>query len=162
MFNFAWICEPEYPGHLQPWLICLLTGKQVNELSRLSCPTLCNPMDSNLPGSSIHGDSPGKITGLGCHAFLQGIFLTQGLNSHLLCLLLWQEGSSPLAPPGKPFAQLSVSFSFSISPSNEYSELISFRMDWFDLLAVQGTLKSLLQHHSSKASRAFFSAQLSL
>ena len=42
-------------------------------------------------------------------------------------------------------------FSFSISPSNEYSGLISFRMDWFDLLAVQGTLKSLLQHHSSKA-----------
>ena len=51
------------------------------------------------------------------------------------------------------------SFSFSISPSNEYSGLISFRMDWFDLFAVQGTLKSLLQHHSSKAS--FFSAQLS-
>ena len=44
------------------------------------------------------------------------------------------------------------SFSFSISPSNEYSELISFRMDWLDLLAVQGTLKSILQHHSSKAS----------
>ena len=44
------------------------------------------------------------------------------------------------------------SFSFSISPSNEYSELISFRMDWLDLLAAQGTLKSLLQHHSSKAS----------
>ena len=44
------------------------------------------------------------------------------------------------------------SFSFSISPSNEYSGLISFRMDWLDLLAVQGTLKSLLQHHSSKAS----------
>ena len=44
------------------------------------------------------------------------------------------------------------SFSFSISPSNEYSGLISFRMDWFDLLAVQGTLKSLLHHHSSKAS----------
>ena len=44
------------------------------------------------------------------------------------------------------------SFSFSISPSNEYSRIISFRMDWFDLLAVQGTLKSLLQHHSSKAS----------
>ena len=46
----------------------------------------------------------------------------------------------------------SFSFSFSISPSNEYSGLISFRIDWFDLLAVQGTLKSLLQHHSSKAS----------
>ena len=56
------------------------------------------------------------------------------------------------------------SFSFSISPSNEYSGLISFRIDWFDLLAVQGTLKSLLQHHSSKASilwcSAFFIVQL--
>ena len=56
-------------------------------------------------------------------------------------------------------------FSFSISPSNEYSGLISFRMDWLDLLAVQGTLKSLLQHHSSKASilwcSAFFTVQLS-
>ena len=52
------------------------------------------------------------------------------------------------------------SFSFSISPSNEYSGLISVRIDWFDLLAVQGTLKSLLQHHSSKPS--FFGAQLSL
>ena len=57
------------------------------------------------------------------------------------------------------------SFSFSISPSNEYSGLISFRIDWFDVLAVQGTLESLLQHHSSKASilwhSAFFIAQLS-
>ena len=57
------------------------------------------------------------------------------------------------------------SFSFSISPSNEYSGLISYRIDWFDLLAVQGTLKSLLQHHSSKASvlqcSAFFIFQLS-
>ena len=57
------------------------------------------------------------------------------------------------------------SFSFSISPSNEYPGLISFRMDWLDLLAVQGTLKSLLQHHSSKASiflhSAFFTVQLS-
>ena len=56
------------------------------------------------------------------------------------------------------------SFSFSISPSNEYSGLISFRMDWLDLLAVQGTRKSLLQHHSSKASvlqcSAFFIVQL--
>ena len=57
------------------------------------------------------------------------------------------------------------SFSFSISISNEYSGLISFRMDWFDLFAVQGTLKSLLQHHSSKVSvlrhSAFFMVQLS-
>ena len=59
----------------------------------------------------------------------------------------------------------SIGFSFSISPSNEYSWMISFRMDWLDLLAVQGTLKSLLQHHSSKASilwcLAFFIVQLS-
>ena len=54
------------------------------------------------------------------------------------------------------------SFSFSISPSNEYSGLISFRIDWFDLLAVQGNLKSLLQHHSPKESNSFFGAQLSL
>ena len=58
-----------------------------------------------------------------------------------------------------------LSFSFSISPSNEYLGLISIRMDWLDLLAIQGTLKSLLQHHSSKASilrhSAFFIAQLS-
>ena len=57
------------------------------------------------------------------------------------------------------------SFSFSISPSNEHPRLISFRMDWLDLLAVQGTLKSILQHHSSKASifrhSAFFTVQLS-
>ena len=57
------------------------------------------------------------------------------------------------------------SFSFSISPSNEYSGLISFRLDWLDLLAVQGTLKSLLQHHNSKASvlqcSSFFIVQLS-
>ena len=57
------------------------------------------------------------------------------------------------------------SFSFSISPSNEYSGLVSFRMDWLDLLAVQGTLKSFLQHHSSKASNlwrsTFFTVQLS-
>ena len=59
----------------------------------------------------------------------------------------------------------SLSFSFSISPSNEYSRLISFRIDWFDLFSAQGTLKSLLQHHSSKASilqhSAFFTVQLS-
>ena len=58
------------------------------------------------------------------------------------------------------------SFSFSISPSNEYSRFVYFRIDWFDLLVVQGTLKSLLQHHSSKASilwcSAFFIVQLSL
>ena len=87
--------------------------------------------------------------------------------------------SSPSPPPSifpsiRVFSNESVllirwpkywSFSYSISPSNEYSGLISFRMDWLDLLAVQGTLKSLLQHHISKASvlwcSAFFIVQLS-
>ena len=80
----------------------------------------------------------------------------------------------PIPPSIKVFSNESAlrirwpkycSFSFSISPSNEYSGLISFRMDWLDLLAVQGTLKSLLQHHSSKPSifwcSAFFTVQLS-
>ena len=93
------------------------------------------------------------------------------------------QQSHPLLPPYLPAFNLSQnqslfqwvnfhmrwpkywSFSFSISPSSEYSGMISFRMDWLDLLAVQGTLKSLLQHHSSKASilqcSAFFVVQLS-
>ena len=94
------------------------------------------------------------------------------------------QPSHPLSSPSPPTLNLSQhqglyskesalrirwpkywSFSFSISPSNEYSGMISFRIDWLDLLAVQGTLKNLLQHHSSKASiflhSAFFKVQLS-
>ena len=56
-----------------------------------SCLTLCDPMVSGSPGFSVHGDSLGKNTRVGCHALLQGIFLTQGLNPHLLCHLHWQE-----------------------------------------------------------------------
>ena len=66
-----------------------------------SCLTLCDAMDCSLPGPSVHGDSPGKNTGVGCQALLQGIFPTQGMNPHLLCLLHWQVGSLPLALPGK-------------------------------------------------------------
>ena len=90
-------------------------------------------------------------------------------SSHLILLLL-----PPIPPSIRVFSKESAlcirwpkywSFNFSISPSNEYSRLISFRMDWLDLLAVQGTLKSLLQHHNSKASilchSAFFIVQLS-
>ena len=94
-------------------------------------------------------------------------------SSHLiLCLHLLLPPS--IFPSIRVFSNESVlhirwskywRFSFSISPSNEYSGLISFSIDWFDLLAVQGTLKSLLQHHSSKASifqhSAFFMVQLS-
>ena len=67
---------------------------------RLSA-TLCNSMDCTLPGSSVHGDSPGQNTGVGCHALLQGIFPTQGSNLPFLCLLYWQVSSLPLEPPGK-------------------------------------------------------------
>ena len=94
-------------------------------------------------------------------------------SSHLIlcCPLLLQP---PIPPSSRVFSNESAlrmrwpnywSFSFSISPSNEYAGLISFRMDWLDLLANQGTLKSLFQHHSSKASifqcSAFFTVQLS-
>ena len=68
-----------------------------------SCLTICDCMDCSLPGSSVHGDFPGKNTGVGCHALLQQIFLTQELNPHVLHLLHWQVGSLPRASPGKPF-----------------------------------------------------------
>ena len=62
------------------------------------CLTLCSPMDCSPPGSSVHGDSPGKNTGVGCHALLQGIFLTQGSNPSPLRLLYWWAGSLPPVP----------------------------------------------------------------
>jgi len=74
----------------------------VHDKSLRSCPTLCNPMNYRPPDSSIHGDSPGKNTGVGCRALLQEIFPTQGSNPDLLYLLHWQAGSLPLALPGKP------------------------------------------------------------
>ena len=69
-----------------------------------SCPTLCNPMDYSLPGSFVHGDSPVKNTGVGCQALLQGIFLTQGSNPHLLhcrqiLYHLSHQGSSKWSKP---------------------------------------------------------------
>ena len=224
-------------------------------LVALLCPTLCDPMDCRLPGSSVHGSSPDNNTGIGCCALLKGIFPTHGLNPglphcrwilyclshqgspiiqhtfnnrssrcfqgmHLLLVskivavallsirsdqslsrvrlfatpwiaahqaslsitnsrnslrLTSIESVMPsshlilcrpfLLPPStfsiQPWPEY-WSLSFSIRPSNEYSGPI--RMDWLDLLEVQGTLKSLLQHHSSKASilwcSAFFIVQL--
>ena len=96
---------------------------------------------------------------------LMSITLVMSSNHVILCHSLLLPLS--IFPSIRVFSNESVlpirwpkywSFSFSISPSNEYSELISFRMDWLDLLAVQGTLKSLLQHHSSKASILWCSA----
>ena len=86
--------------------VCVCWGWGVVK-SLQSCPTLCDPMDCSPPGSSVHGDSPGKSTGVECHALLQGIFPTRGLNPHLLCLPHWQVGSLPLMPPGKPPRNLS-------------------------------------------------------
>ena len=116
-----------------------------------SCPTLCDPMDCSTPGLPVHHQLPEPTQ---THVHLLGDAI---------------QPSHPLFSPSPPpsiFPSIRIfsnesdlcirwpkywRFSFSISPSNEYSGLISFRMDWFDLLAVQGTLKSLLQH-SSKAS----------
>ena len=66
------------------------------------CLTLWDPVDCSPPGSSVHWGSPGKNIGVSCHALLQGIFLIQGLNPHLLSLLHCQACSLTLAPPGKP------------------------------------------------------------
>ena len=129
-----------------------------------SCLTLCDPMDSSMPGLPVHHQLLGFTQ-------LISIELMMPSNHIILCPL-------PLPPSILPsirvFSSESVlcikwpkywSFSFNISPSKEHSGLISFQMDWLDLLAVQGTLKSLLQHHSSKASilqrSAFFIVQLS-
>ena len=65
-----------------------------------SCPTLCDPMNYGPPGFSLQGDSAGKNPGVGYHGLPQGVFPTQGSNPCLSCLLHWQVGSLPLAPPG--------------------------------------------------------------
>ena len=130
-----------------------------------SCPTLCDSMDCSMPGLPVHHQLL-RFTQTHVH------WVEIPSNYLILChpLLLLPS----IFPTIRTFSNESVlhirwpkdwSFSFSISPSNEYSGFISFRMDWLDLLAVQGTLKSLLQYHSSKASilwhSAFFIVQLS-
>ena len=92
------VLENECVWKLKACLRCLHVLSLVAQLS----PALFDPMDCSPPGSSVHGDSPGKNTGVGCHALLQGIFPTQRLSSCLLCLLHWQVDSLPLEPPGKP------------------------------------------------------------
>ena len=88
-----WVClnsEEELPGtstNAPPLLFTsyeFATVPVIMCLVAQSCPTLCDPMACSPPGSSVHGDSPGKNTGVGCHALLQGIFLTQGSNPGLL------------------------------------------------------------------------------
>ena len=129
-----------------------------------SCPTLCDPMNRSTPGLPVHHQLL-EFTQTHVHRVSDAIQPSHPLSS-----------PSPPAPKSLPASEsfpLSTlrmrwpkywSFSFSIIPSKEIPGLISFRMDWLDLLAVQGTLKSL-QHHSSKASilrrSAFFTVQLS-
>ena len=125
------------------------------------CSTLCDPMNCRMPGLPVHHQLP-EFTQTHVHRVDDAI-----------------QPSHPLSSPSPPAFNLSKhqglskrsvlrsrwtkywSFSFCISPSNKYSGMISFRIDWFDLLAVQETLKSLLQHHGLKASvlqhSAFFS-----
>ena len=129
------------------------------------CLTLCDPMDCSLPGFPVYHQLPELV------------------QTHIHRVGDTIQPSHPLSSPSPPAFNLSqhqglfqwvrslhqmakvLELQLSISPSNEYSGLISFRTDWFDLLAVQGSLKSLLQHHSSKASilqcSAFFMVQLS-
>ena len=130
-----------------------------------SCATLCDPMNPSTPGLPVHHQLPESLRLTSIESVMP--------SSHLiLCHPLLHL--PPIPPSIRVFSNESTlhmrwpkywSFSFSISPSKEHLGLISFRMDWLDLFAFQGTLKSLLQHHSSKASilwhSAFFTVQLS-
>ena len=148
--------SPPYPHVLYPTV-------QFSSVTQ-SFLTLCDPMDCSTQGFPVHHQ-------LTLRAYLMSIELVMPSNRLILCRPLL-----PLSifPSNRVLSNESVlcirwtkywSFSFSMSPSNEYSGLISFRMDCLDLLAVQGTLKTLLQHHNSKASilpcSAFFTVQLS-
>ena len=128
-----------------------------------SCPTLWDPMDCRMPGLPVH------------HQLLEFIqthvhWVSDAIQPSILCRPLLLPPS--IFPSIRVFSNDSILhirwpkyWSFSISPSSEYSGLIFFTRDWLDLLAVQGTFKRLLQHHSSKASivwcSAFFIVQLS-
>ena len=133
-----------------------------------SCPTLCDPMDCSKPGFPFlqyHQQLP-SISQTHVHWVNDAIQPSHSLSppSPLALHLSQHQGCFQWFSSSHQVAKY-WSFSFSISPSSEYSGLISFRMDWLDLLEVQGTLKSLLQHHSSKASilqhPAFFIVQIS-
>ena len=131
-----------------------------------SCPTLCDPMNLSTPGLTVHHHLP-EFTQTNVHQVSDTI-----QPSHPVVLFSSCPQSLP-ASESFPMSQLFASggqrkywsFSFSIIPSKEIPGLISFRMDWLDLLAVQRTLQSLLQHHSSEASilrhSAVFTVQLS-
>ena len=137
---------------------------QLSSVTHL-CPTLCDPMNHSTPGLPVHHQLL-EFTQTHVHRVSDAIQPSHPLSS-----------LSPPAPNPSQHQSLFqlvnsshevakvLEFQLNISPSEEHPGLISFRMDWLDLLAVQGTLKSLLQHHSSKPSilrhSAFFTVQLS-
>ena len=140
-----------------------LTNSSV-QFSSISRVQLCDPVNHSKPGLPVHHQLP-EFTQTHVHGASVVIPPSHPLSSpsppapnpsQHQGLFQWVNSSHEVAKV--------LDFSFSISPSNEHPGLISFRMDWLDLLAVQGTLKSLLQHHSSKASilpcSAFFTVQL--
>ena len=156
--------------HCGPCLICCsdvgisCCSVQFSSVSQ-SCLTLCDPMNRSTPGLPVYHQLPEFTQLMSVKSVMPSSHL---ILCHPLFLLPTIPGSI------RVFSNKSAlrmrwpkywSFSFSISPSNEHPGLISFRMDWLDLLAVQWTLKSLLQHHTSKASvlwrSAFFTVQLS-
>ena len=133
--------------------MCIFLGEASYSVAK-SCPALCNPMDCSTPGFPVLHHLPG-FAQTHVHRVSDAI-----QPSHPLChpLLLLPS----IFPSMKVFSSESAlcirwpkywSFNFRMSPSSEYSGLISFRIDRFDLFVVQGTLKSLLQHHNSKAKR---------
>ena len=145
------------------WMISMKTHLGTGSVVVQSCPTLCNPMDCSIPGflsftiswsllklTSNKSLMPSNHLVLCCPLLLPSIFPSIRVFSNELALIIrWPKYWT---------------FSLSTSPSKEYSGLFSFRMDWFELLVVQGTLKSLPQHHSWKVSilqsSVFFMAQL--
>ena len=143
----------------------LVSSVQFSSMAQ-SCLTLCNPMNRSTPGLPVHHHLP-EFTQIQVHRVSDATEPSPSFDIPFSsCLQSF--------PASRVFSSESVlcirwpkywSFSFSISPSNEHPGLVSFRMDWLDLLAVQGTLKNLLQHHSSKASilqcSAFFTVQVS-
>ena len=134
----------------------------VQSLSRV---WLSEPMNCSTPGLPVHCQLP-EFTQIHLHWVGDAIQPSHPLSSPSppAFNLSWHQGLFKWVSSSHQVTKY-WSFSFSISPTKEYSGLISFRMDWLDLLAVQGTLKSLLQHHTSKASilrcSAFFIVQLS-
>ena len=135
---------------------CFLTNLNVNQPSvqfssvTQSCPTLCDPMNCSMPGLPVHRKLP-EVTQTHVHRVGDAIQPSHPLST--------PSPLTPVPPSIRVFSNESTlhmkwptywSFSLSISPFNEHPGLISFRMDWLDFLAVQGTLKSLLQHNSTK------------